>query len=47
MRLPMHLNKILIGVAVVAVSFLISLQAMDWLAPRGTVKPPALVERDS
>jgi Domain of unknown function (DUF4403) len=44
MRLPMHLNKILIGVAVVAVSFLISLKAMDWLAPRGTVKPPALVE---
>ena len=40
----MHLNKILIGVAVVAVSFLISLKAMDWLAPRGTVKPPALVE---
>src|SRR3954453_7100629 len=44
MRLPMHLNKILIGIAVVAVSFLISLKAMDWLAPRGTVKPPALVE---
>src|SRR6478752_10467366 len=44
MRLPMHLNKILIGVAVVAVSFLISLKATDWLAPRGTVKPPALVE---
>src|SRR5436190_14755963 len=40
----MHLNKILIGVAVVAVSFLISLKAMDWLAPRGTVKPPGLVE---
>src|ERR1700716_715102 len=40
----MHLNKILIGVAVVAVSFLISLKAMDWLAPRGTVKPPALCE---
>src|SRR6266436_6655779 len=44
MRLPMHLNKILIGVAVVAVSFLISLKAMDWLAPHGTVKPPVLVE---
>ena len=37
-------KTILIGVAVVAVSFLISLKAMDWLAPRGTVKPPALVE---
>src|SRR5882757_6007168 len=44
MRLPMHSKTILIGVAVVAVSFLISLKAMDWLAPRGTVKPPALVE---
>jgi Domain of unknown function (DUF4403) len=44
MRLPMHPKTILIGVAVVAVSFLISLKLMDWLAPRGTVKPPALVE---
>jgi len=44
MRLPMHLKTVLIGVAVVAVSFLISLKAMDWLAPRGTVKPPALAE---
>jgi hypothetical protein len=44
MRLPMHSKTILIGVAVVAVSFLISLKAMDWLAPRGTVKPPTLVE---
>jgi hypothetical protein len=44
MRLPMHPKTILIGVAVVAVSFLISLKAMDWLAPRGTVPAPALVE---
>src|SRR6266700_2315329 len=44
MRLPMHLDKILIGIAVVAVSFLISLKAIDWLVPRGTVRPPALVE---
>src|SRR5258708_13380133 len=44
MRLPMHLKWILIGVAVVAVSFLISLKAMDLLAPRGTVRPPLLVE---
>ena len=44
MRLPMHLKWILIGVAVVAVSFLISLKAMDWLAPRGTVRPPVLVQ---
>ncbi|MBR1228263.1 MULTISPECIES: DUF4403 family protein [unclassified Bradyrhizobium] len=44
MRLPMHSKTILIGVAVIAVSFLISLKAMDWLAPSGTVKPPVLVE---
>ncbi|MBR1144441.1 DUF4403 family protein [Bradyrhizobium sp. AUGA SZCCT0431] len=44
MRLPLHSKTILIGAAVIAVSFLISLKAMDWLAPRGTVKPPALVE---
>src|SRR5437899_3834902 len=44
MRLPMHLKWILIGVAVVAVSFLISLKAMDWLAPRDAAKPPVLVE---
>src|SRR3954453_15370806 len=34
MRLPMHLKTILIGVAVVAVSFLISLKGMDLLWPR-------------
>src|SRR5882672_4159215 len=44
MRLPMHLNKILIGVAVVGVSFLISLKAMDWLAPHRAVRPPVLRE---
>jgi hypothetical protein len=40
----MHLKTILIGIAVVAGSFLVSLKVMDWLAPRGTVRPPALVE---
>jgi hypothetical protein len=40
----MHLKTILIGTAVIAVSFLISLKVMDWLAPRATVQPPALVE---
>ncbi|MGH6710369.1 MAG: DUF4403 family protein, partial [Bradyrhizobium sp.] len=44
MRLPMPSKTILIGVAVVAVSFLISLKLMDWLAPGGTVKSPVLVE---
>jgi hypothetical protein len=40
----MRLKTILLGVAVVAVSFLISLKAMDWLSPRGTVPAPVLVE---
>ena len=44
MRLPKNIKTILIAVAVVAVSFLVSLKAMDWLAPRGTVKAPVLVQ---
>src|SRR4030081_2893186 len=40
----MRLKTIPLGVAVVAVSFLISLKAMDWLSPRGTVPAPVLVE---
>ncbi|MEA2898137.1 MAG: hypothetical protein QOJ84_3752 [Bradyrhizobium sp.] len=38
----MRLKTILIAVAVVAVSFFISLKAIDWLSPRGTT--PVLVE---
>src|SRR5260370_1588393 len=44
MRRLMHLKAILIGVAIVAASFLISLKAMDWVAPRGTVGGPVWVE---
>jgi hypothetical protein len=44
MRLPINLKTILIAIAVVAVSFLASLKAMDWLSPRGTVAAPVLVE---
>src|SRR4030081_3592774 len=44
MRLPINLKTILIGIAVVAVSFLASLKAMDWLSPRVTVAAPVLVE---
>src|SRR3954451_3266060 len=44
MRLPKHLKSISAAAAVVAVSFVISLKAMDWLAPRGKVAPPVLVE---
>ncbi|QWG24596.1 DUF4403 family protein [Bradyrhizobium sediminis] len=44
MRLPINLKTILLGVAVVAVSFFVSLKIMDWVAPRGTFRPPVLVE---
>src|ERR1700733_13019654 len=33
----MRLNAILLAIAVVAVSFFVSLKAMDWFSPRGTV----------
>ena len=44
MHLPINLKTTLIGIAVVAVSFLVSLKAMDWLSPRGTVRAPVLVQ---
>src|SRR3982075_2644080 len=44
MRLPINLKTILIGIAVVAVSFLVSLKAMDWLPRRGPAGAPVLVE---
>jgi Domain of unknown function (DUF4403) len=44
MRLPVSLKTILIGIAVVAVSFGASLKVMDWLSPRGTVASPVLAE---
>ena len=44
MRQPKHVKSILAAAAVVAVSFVISLKAMDWLAPRGKVAPPVLTE---
>ena len=40
----MRLKAILLAAAVVAVSFFVSLKAMDWLSPRDTVPAPALVE---
>jgi len=43
MRPALRLKTILLGTAVIAVSFLISLKAMDWLSPRGTVRAPVLV----
>jgi len=44
MRLAVSLKTILIGIAVVAVSFGVSLKVMDWLSPRGTVASPVLAE---
>jgi hypothetical protein len=44
MRPALRLKTILLATAVIAVSFLISLKAMDWLSPRGTVRAPVLVE---
>ena len=43
MRLKMDLKTILAAIVVVAVSFFVSLKAMDWLSPRGG-GAPALVE---
>jgi hypothetical protein len=44
MRLAVSLKTILLATAVVVVSFLVSLKTMDWLAPRGRVPAPVLVE---
>jgi hypothetical protein len=40
----MRLKAILLAIAVVAVSFFVSLKALDWLSPRGTVPGPALAQ---
>jgi hypothetical protein len=40
----MRLKAILLAIAVIAVSFFLSLKAMDWLSPRGTVPAPALAQ---
>ena len=44
MRLTVRLKTILFATVVIAVSFFVSLKAMDWLSPRGTVRAPVLVE---
>src|SRR6185436_20534624 len=44
MRLPMHLKTASIALAVVVISFVVSLKLMDFVAPRGDVRAPALVE---
>jgi hypothetical protein len=40
----MRLKMILLAIAVIAVSFFVSLKAMDWLSPRGTSGAPALAQ---
>jgi hypothetical protein len=44
MRLAVSLKTILLGIAVLVVSFFVSLKTMDWLAPRGVVPAPVLVQ---
>src|SRR6266853_1424401 len=44
MRPALRLKTILLATVVIAVSFFVSLKAMDWLSPRGTVRAPVLVE---
>ena len=44
MRLALSLKTILIATAVVAVSFFVSLKAMDWLSPSSTSDAPVLAQ---
>jgi hypothetical protein len=44
MRQALRLKTILLAVAVIAASFFVSLKAMDWLWPRGSVRAPVLVQ---
>jgi len=44
MRPAVNLKTILLGIAVVTISFFVSLKTMDWLWPRAAVMAPVLVE---
>src|ERR1700730_11534344 len=44
MRLALRLRTILLAIAVIAVSFFVSLKTMDWLSPRASGPAPVLVE---
>ena len=44
MRPAVSLKTILLAIAVVVVSFFVSLKTMDWLSPRATVGAPVLFE---
>ena len=44
MRLAVSLKEIPLGIAIVTISFFVSLKTMDWLWPRAAVMAPVLVE---
>lgn len=44
MRLPIHLKRILLATAIIAVSFGVSLKAIDWLSSPGAVSAPAITQ---
>src|SRR3954463_11067625 len=44
MRPRASLKTILLAIAVIVVSFFVSLKAMDWLSPAGRVAAPVLVQ---
>src|SRR5437762_3912653 len=44
MRLTLNLKTIPLGIAIVTISFFVSLKTMDWLWPRAAVVAPVLVE---
>ena len=44
MRPAVNLKTILLGIAIVTISFFVSLKTMDWLWPRAAVMAPVLVE---
>jgi hypothetical protein len=44
MGLAVNLKTVAIAIAVVAVSFFVSLKTMDWLSPRGVVRAPVLAQ---
>src|SRR6202165_431346 len=44
MRPAISLKTVLLAIAVVTVSFFVSLKAIDWFSPRGTVGAPVLVQ---
>src|SRR5258706_7515223 len=44
MRPAVNFKTILLGIAIVTISFFVSLKTMDWLWPRAAVMAPVLVE---